>query len=181
MKVALPYSGGFAEFRDRPKQADISAARRAMKFITAPDGSRIIDGTFIEVVASAIIRQMLVQWDIGLPTPAQIHTAELWDQVWGGLDADDSAALQKAVGPWVERVMEVAGFRGPAFIHKATGVRVEVAEKDIPALAASGDFTRDEGSDPKNASRAIGISSSESPAPDGQTTETTDSTPPSSS
>ena len=70
MRVALPHAGGFAEFRDRMLRGDIVAARRAMVFVTGPDGTRRLEGDFIDKVTSAVIRQMLVKWDTGLPVPA---------------------------------------------------------------------------------------------------------------
>lgn len=153
-----------------------------MVFITSPDGSRRVEGDFTDKITAAVIRQMLVSWDTGLPTPSQIHTPELWDQVLDKLDEDDIAALESAVGPWVERVMQLNRGAGPGWVHKVTGVRVEVADKDVPALQASGEFTREEGSDPKNGSTPTGTSSSENLALTGPPEQTTpDSTPPTSS
>jgi hypothetical protein len=180
MRVALPHSGGFAEFRDRMMRGDIVAARKAMVFITGPDGSRRLEGDFIDKVTAAVIRQMLVSWDLGLPTPAQVHTAELWDGILNQVDEDDTDALDAAVGPWVERVMRTARGSGPVFTHKASGVKVTVAEQDIPALTASPDFTREEADgDPKTGSARTAITSPASPEPDGQ--EAATSTTPTSS
>lgn len=173
MRVALPHAGGFAEFRDRMNRGDIVAARKAMVFLTGPDGTRRLEGDFIDKVTAAVIRQMLVSWDTGLPVPAQIQTAGLWDGVLNQLDEDDADALEQAVGPWVERVMRTARGSGPVFTHKASGVKVTVAEQDIPALTASSDFTRDEGEpDPKSGSAPTAITSAASPDVNGPETTT---------
>ena len=160
MRVALPHAGGFAEFKDRMSRGDMVAARRAMVFVTGPDGSRSLAGDFLDKVTAAVIRQMLVSWDTGLPTPRQVQTADLWDGILNELDEDDSDALDSAVGPWVERVMRTARSQGTVFVHKGTGVKVQVADGDVPALAASAEFTREEAeADPKNGSTPTAITS----------------------
>ena len=162
--MLFPWPAVTAEFRDRMSRGDIVAARKAMVFVTGPDGTRRLEGDFIDRVTAAVIKQMLVAWDsTGLPTPAQIHTAELWEGVLNKLDGDDADALDKAVGPWVERVMRTARSTAPGFVHNATGIRVEVAEQDAAALVASGEFTREQVDDPKNGSPGTGTSSSASP------------------
>jgi len=174
MHVPLP-SGKSATFRDTLLRGDIRGARKGMVFLINADGSRRSDGSFLDIVTGNIIRAMLVAWDYGeLPRNAQ--SDELAQQMLDQLPEDDYAALERAVGPWVERVMRM-NRQDNTFIHTATGVRVTpVTEEDGARLAASGEFTA-EGAGPKPAPISSGTTSSPAisgaaPSGPGETTST---------
>ena len=171
MQVDLP-SGGSAEFRDVLLRGDIRTARKGMQFLIRADGSRLSDGSFLDIVTGNIIRSMLLTWPHG-QVPRDCQSDELAQQMLDRLPEDDYAALEKAVGPWVERVMRM-NRQEAVWVHTATGVRVEVVNPDDGArLAESGEFTQEQGPDPKHGSAPTGTSSSASPALTGPTTEAT--------
>lgn len=176
--VHLP-SGNTADFRDTLMRADIVEARRGMKFVTAPDGSRVTDGAFLDDLNGRVIRMMLVGWSFGGPLPRDGSSEEHRQRILNNaLDEADAAAMDDAVAPWVQRIMRISA-PGTAFIHTASGVRVSVADEDDAAkLAATGEFTQVEG--PKAGASGTGMSSSESPALPGPTTTEPGQTPPSS-
>lgn len=168
MEVKLP-SGNTAQFRDVLMRGDIREARRGMKFVTGPDGSRVMDGAFIHDLTDRVITIMLVDWSFGPPRPRDCQSQDLAQQLLDRtLDDDDSLAMDLAVAPWVDRIV-TAGSARELFTHNATGVRVRPADPaDAARLAASPDFTAAEAPGPKN--RAItGTSSSENPGPAGPT------------
>ena len=179
MQVALP-SGHTATFRDTLLRGDVREARRGMTFVIGPDGTRTSDGSFLDGVTGRIITRMLTGWDNGMTLPSQCSTDELSQQVLDGLDDEDYAALEKAVGPWVERVLSRG--KTETWRHVATGIRFElVNQADAAKLAGNPEFAReaDEGADPKTSSAPTAISSSASPAANGLTETST--TPPTSS
>ena len=148
MRVTLP-SGTTAEFRDTFLRGDARNARKGMQFIINADGSRHTDGSFMDDITGRVISTMLIGWDNGQPLPSGAVTDELKQKILDGLDDDDYAALEKAVGPWVERVMRRE--TGPVFTHTATGIKVQpVNAADAEKLALVPEFTRDdEGEGPK--------------------------------
>ena len=150
-------------------RGDIREARRGMKFVTGPDGSRVMDGAFIDDLTGRIIRIMFVNWSWGPPTLKDATTEDLAQRMLDQkLTDDDARALEMAVGPWVERVLSTTR-PTTTFVHVATGGKFDVSDPDEAAkLAASADFTVLESADPKNGRKAIGTSSSESPEPNGQ-------------
>lgn len=157
MEVTLP-SGGKATFRDVLLRGDIRTARKGMVFLINADGSRRSDGSFLDTVTGNMIRSMLVEWTLG-PKPGDAQSEELAQQILDQLPEDDYAALEKAVGPWVERVMRM-GQQDSVLVHSATGVRVTpVSADDAARLLESGDFAREAGADPKPASEPSAISS----------------------
>lgn len=177
MQVALP-SGHSATFRDTFLRGDVREARRGMVFVIGPDGSRTSDGSFLDGITGRMIGRMLVEWDLGT-RPGDCATEELAQQVLDALPEDDYAALEAAVGPWVEKVLSRG--KTDTYVHVATGLRFELAAgQDAAKAQACPDFRLEsaEGPDPKTSSRAIGTSSSASPAPDGRTETST--TPPTS-
>lgn len=172
MEVALP-SGGVAVFRDSMLRGDRRTARKAMVFVISPDGSRRSDGSLIDNVTDAVIRRMLVSWPFG-PVPGDAQSDDLALQMLDRLDDDDYEVLEKAVGPWVERVMRTG--RNAAFTHVPTGVLVEpVNPAEAARLAAHADFLKvDDGSDPKQGgSGSTATSSSDVPALTGPTQNST--------
>ena len=179
MEVTLP-SGNTAQFRDVLLRGDIRAARKGMVFLINADGSRRSDGSLLDTVTGHMIRSMMISWSFsGQPLPSQASTDELAQQILDQLPEDDYAALEKAVGPWVERVMRMSRQEN-VLVHTATGVRVEpVSPDDAARLLESGEFTREAGADdPKPGSAGSGTSSSASPALPGPATA---GTPPTSS
>ena len=163
MKVTLP-SGGEAEFRDTLLRGDARAARSKMVVVISPDGSRRMEGTVTDDVTGELIRQMLIAWPRGA-LPREAATDDLAQRMLDGLDDEDYGVLEKAVGPWVERILR-RGSATSVFTHKATGIRVEPANPDDAAkLDLSSEFEReaaDEGAGPK--SKGSAITSSGSPA-----------------
>jgi len=180
MKVPLP-SGHTAEFRDTLMRGDIREAKRGVKVVISPDGSRTIEGSLVEDMTGRIVTRMLTGWDFGQPLPREAQTEGLQQRILDEvLDSEDWQAVKAAAGPWVEACLDTE--KPDVFTH-VSGVRVQAATAaDAEALDASPDFTREGGGpDSKNASRAIGTSSSASPGPDGQPATTPDSTPRTSS
>ncbi len=159
MKVTLPKSGQVAEFRDVFTRGDRMEALRGLKIIIQPDGTRLMDGTMTSDIAGRLIRSMLVSLS-GSP-PFSEMSEDLANRAMDALDDEDAETLEKAVGPWVARVMRRDQ---PSWKHVASGAMVQPqTAADEAKLAASGDFAReDEG--PKPASAPTGISSSASPA-----------------
>jgi hypothetical protein len=166
MEVPLP-SGNKVVFRDVLLRGDIREARRGMVFVTAPDGSRRTDGAFLDDLTGRVIARMFVSWDY----PADLRNAQgdhLQQQILDQLDSDDYAALEQAVGPWVQRIIRI-GQQAWQFTHAATGVTVDVTDEDkAQALAVSPDFTQVEGAGPKLTGRSLtAISGPGSPAQSG--------------
>lgn len=174
MQVPLP-SGHTAEFRDVFMRGDRREAEKGIVIVISPDGSRLVEGSMAGMVSARIVRRMLVGWsfDAGTyPLPSQCSTDDLAEAVLDKLEDDDWDALQKAVGPWVEKVMNVD--RGRVFTHVPTGIRVLAASPaDSGRLAALPDFAAEEGPDPKTGSAPTGSSSSASPALSGPPTTDT--------
>lgn len=177
MRVALS-NERWAEFRDHLMRGDVRGVRKGMIFITGPDGTRRADAGMLDELTGNLITAMLIDWhpDLG-PKPREAQSQELAQQILDRLDEDDYAVLEKAVGPWVEKVLR----RGmtPQFTHLPTGVVVEPADEgDAARLDASADFSRitapGDAGGPKSALTAI--SSSASPDQPGQE-GTTDPTP----
>ncbi len=165
MKVALP-SGGTAEFRDTLLRGDVRDARKGIVVVIGPDGSQRSDGSITDEITGRMIRKMLISWDVGQPLPRDAQTDDLAQAILDKLPDEDYEALEKAVGPWVEKVMRRRA--GVTFVHGATGARVEAASpKDEALLAGSPEFSREGDTDPKSASPRSVTSSSASQEPDG--------------
>jgi hypothetical protein len=179
VKVSLP-SGHTAELRDTLLRGDMRDARKGIVVVIAPDGSRTSDGSFLDSITGRLITRMLVAWDLDpgvFPLPSSCQSEHLAQAVLDKLPDDDYAALEQAVGPWVERLLSRQ--QKAVFTH-VTGVKVEPAtDADAARLAEMDDWTREDGPDPKSGSAPTGISSSESPALTGQ--PMTDGTQPISS
>ena len=166
MKVSLP-SGGEAEFRDTLLRGDARAARGKMVVVISPDGSRRMEGNVTDDVTGELIRHMLIAWPRGA-LPRDAHTADLAAQMLDQVPDEDYAVLEKAVGPWVERILR-RNSTSAVFTHVATGVKVEPANPDDAAkLAASADFTRETPDEPGPKSLPTGTASSENPDASGQ-------------
>lgn len=171
MQITLP-SGNTAEFRDQFLRGDARNARKGMVFVISADGSRRTDGSFMDEITGRVISSMLVAWSFG-PKPSEAATDDLRQRILDQLDEDDYAALEKAVGPWVERVMRRDNTQ--VFTHTASGIKVTpVIQADGDRLAALPDFTvEDDGAGPKAGSTPAlpptGTSSSANPEPGGQT------------
>jgi len=165
--VTLP-SGNSVTFRDKMMRNDIIEVRRAMKFVTGPDGSRTSDGAFIDSIRSAIFRCMIVSWTFGPQTPGHAATRDLADRMLGQyLDEDDSMAMDMAVQPWVEKITSDPAAGRNGVVHVASGLRLRAATPaDAAALAETGEVTLDEGSGPK---RPTPTAISSSAAEGGQT------------
>lgn len=178
MHVDLP-SGRKAEFRDQLLRGDVRDARKGIVVVIAPDGSRTSDGSFMDTITGRLITRMLVAWDYDagqFPLPSSCSSDDLAQRVLDQLPDDDYAALEAAVGPWVERLLSRQSAR-PAFTH-VSGARAEAAtQADADRLAALDGWTREDGPDPKSGSAPTAISSSGSP---GLTGPTSGSTPPTS-
>ena len=177
MKVDLP-SGGTAEFRDTLLRGDVRDARKGIVVVIGPDGSQRSDGSLTDEITGRIIRRMLVAWDVpGLPLPRNAQTEDHSQGILDKLDDDDYEALERAVGPWVEKVMRRR--QNQVFAHGPTGARVEaVSPRDAALLAASEEFTAEGGEDPKSGSEPSGTSSSddrELPGPQKGSTRSTSS------
>lgn len=169
MKVPLP-SGEWIEFRDVMMRGDLREARRGMKFVTGPDGSRVTDGAFLDDLAGRLAKIMFVDWSFGHPTLREATTEDLAQRMLDQklTDADWKAVLV-ALGPWIEDLIS-AGRQATTLRHTATGAQFDVIDPAQAALlAASPDFTVVAGPDPKSQSTTV-TSSSESPALPGPTT-----------
>jgi hypothetical protein len=153
MEVKLP-SGNTVTFRDRMMRDDIVQVRKAMKFVTAPDGSRTTDGDFIDTIRSAIFRRMIVSWSFGPAVPGTGSTPELADRILGQyLDEDDSLAMDIAVQPWVDKIMSDPATSRNSVVHAGTGIKVRASsQEDAEALVATGEFEHDGDSGPKRQS-----------------------------
>ena len=161
MKVSLP-SGGEAEFRDTLLRGDARAARGKMVVVIAPDGSRRMEGTVTDDVTGELIRHMLIAWPRGA-LPRDTQSDDLAQRMLDQVPDEDYAVLEKAVGPWVERILR-RGSSNAVFTHVATGVKVEPSNPDDAAkLAASADFTRETPDEPGPKSLPTGTTSSENP------------------
>lgn len=176
MKVDLP-SGHTAEFRDVMMRGDIRACKRGIVLVTSPDGSRSIEGSFLDDLTGRVVACMMTAWDFGQPLPREGATEErrqaILDTV---LDSKDWKAISAAVGPWVENC---SGVEKPDMFTHVSGVKVQAASaKDAEAMDASPDFGREGGPDPKTGSAPSAITSSGSPALNGLTEP--GSTPPTS-
>ncbi len=159
MEVTL--SGGrTAVFRDQFLGGDRREAKRGLKVVISPDGSRMVEGTIADDVSARLIRRMLVSWDIpGTPVPGDASSEFLAQQILDGLDEADLAVLEKAVAPWAARVMRQEG--QVVFTHVASGAQVTgVNPGDAEKLAGSGEFTREGDADPNPGSTPSAISSS---------------------
>lgn len=176
MRVELP-SGNTVDFRDKMMRGDVVDARRGMKFVTAPDGSRVMDGAFLDGIRARIITVMMYDWSFERPLPrdcgSEPQAATRLDQM---LDADDAMALDMAVQPWVDRIVRDAAANRHTVTHTQTGIVLRVADEDeAQRLVAAGGFTV-----PETAPKAVQSSSvtalPASPAPNGQEA-TTDQTP----
>jgi hypothetical protein len=162
LEVTLP-SGTTVQFRDVMLRGDIREARRGMVFVTSPDGSRRTDGAFLDDLKGRIIGRMFVAWS--LPDDLRNAQEHLQQQMLDRLPADDYAALEDAVEPWVQRVLRFSR-TGYLFTHQASGVRFEVADAEAAQkLMADPGLMLTDSPDPKPAApRRTGISSPESPA-----------------
>lgn len=157
MRVALP-SGATAEFRDTLMRGDVRDARKAIKVVISPDGTRTSDGSFIDDITGRLITRMLVAWDNGQPLPSSCQTDDLAQAILDGLDEADYEVLEKAAGPWVERILRQSN--AEVYKHNVTGVQVTpVTASDGEKLAADPDWTREGEADPKPALTATGTSS----------------------
>lgn len=166
MHVDLP-SGHYAEFRDTMLRGDMRRARQGIQFVINADGSRVMGGSFLDEVTGRLITQMLTGWNLDLPLPRTAATDDLQQGILDGIEEADYGALEKAVGPWVEKLLNRE--RPPQFKHKPTGILVEpVNAGDGAKLAQLGDFeaVADETA-PKPASPPTAITSSASPAASG--------------
>lgn len=159
MQVSLP-SGNTAEFRDTLLRGDMRDARKGIVVVIGPDGTRTSDGSFLDEITGRLITRMLVGWslDAGVfPLPSSCQSEHLAQQVLDKLPDDDYAALEAAVGPWVERLLNRQ--QRTAFTH-VSGVKVEPATPaDAEKLAAIDGWARDEGPDPKPGSGSTAITS----------------------
>ena len=175
MQVTLP-SGNTAEFRDTLLRGDMRDARKGIVVVIGPDGTRTSDGSFLDEITGRLITRMMVAWSLDsgqFPLPSSCQSEHLAQQVLDKLPDDDYAALEAAVGPWVERLLNRQQ-KTTAFTH-VTGVRVEPATPaDAEKLAAMDDWTREDGPDPKTGSSPTGITSSAGPALNGPSTTDTD-------
>lgn len=170
MEVTLP-SGHTAVFRDQFLRGDRREAQRGIVVVISADGSRRLEGSIGSEIASRVIRRMLVSWSFeNVPVPGQAQSEFLAEQILDGLDEADAAALEKAVQPWVARVLRVDA--AEPFTHVATGVQVmPVNQADAEKLAGHPDFTREGEADPKPGSGSTAISSPASLASPGQQKE----------
>lgn len=152
MKVTLP-SGHTAVFRDQLMRGDVRDARKGMVFVISADGSRRTDGSFMDNITGRIITKMLVEWEPNdRPLPSSATTDELSQRILDELPDDDYSVMEKAVGPWVERLIQRE--KPVTFIHPETGIRVEPSTPaDVEKLASLPGWEREEdASDPKTAS-----------------------------
>lgn len=158
MDVALP-DGQSATFRDVLMRGDIREARRGMVFITAPDGSRRTDGALLDDLTGRVITRMLVSWTLPLPRPGEAQGEHNAQRILDQLDEHQSAALEAAVQPWVNRILSMSKV-SYSFTHDATGETIEVTEQEqAQRLAASGHFTALEAPGPKSGQKSIGTTS----------------------
>ncbi len=160
MEVVLP-SGRTAVFRDAFLGGDRREAKRGLKVVISPDGSRMVEGTIADDVSARLIRRMLVSWDVpGTPVPGEAQSEFLAQQILDSLDEEDLAALEAAVQPWARRVLRPDG--QVVLTHVASGVQVTLVNPaDLEKLAGSGEFTREGGdADPNPQLTPTGISSS---------------------
>lgn len=176
MRVELP-SGGWVDLREKMMRADIVQARRGMKFVTAPDGSRMADGAFLDGIRGRLATVMMYDWSFGRPLPrdcgSEPQSESRLDAV---LDDEDSLALDLALQPWVDRVTRDPATARHTVTHTATGIVLRVADDDeVRRLVESGGFTVPE-SGPKAVQSSSVTALPASPAPSGQE-PTTDPTP----
>lgn len=162
MDVALP-NGQSAQFRDTLLRGDIREVRRGMVFVTNADGSRRTDGALLDDLTGRLIARMLVSWSLDKTTPGNAQGEHLQQQILDGLDSDTYTALETAVAPWVQRILQM-NRTTYSFVHTASGEMFDVTDpQQAQRLAASPDFTAIESPDPKNGQqRAIGTTSSDS-------------------
>ena len=109
--MIVPLSGAHeCELRERLQGGDIRVGREAIKFNFKDDGSRELDGAMELRVKTALLRRLIVRWDIpGLPP--RLDDAVDPVQVLDMLDEEDYQALMEAVQPAYDKVME--SNRGP--------------------------------------------------------------------
>lgn len=150
MRVALP-SGHYAEFRDVLMRGDVRDARKGIVVVVSPDGTRTSDGSFLDSITGRLITRTMVAWDVGDGTlPSSCQTGDLAQAMLDGLDEADYEALEKAVGPWVERILRQG--RADVFTHAVTGVKVTpLSAADGEKLAADPAWAREGEADPKPA------------------------------
>lgn len=113
MKVEL--SGGFeAEIRENLTGGDRRAVNKAIVITVAEDGSRLVCADMQDSVKTALLRRLITSWTIpNLPIPAEATDEDGGpDGVLDGLPLEDLEALDKAVQPAYDRIMETG--RAPA-------------------------------------------------------------------
>lgn len=161
MEVTLP-SGYTATLRDAFLRGDRRDAQRALKVVISADGSRMIEGSIKTEIAGRILRRMLVSWTVPQPLPSQAAAEHLAENILDMLSDEDAEALERAVDPWIERVLRADSAQ--VLTHSATGIRVTVVRpEDAAKLAELDGWSREAGeADPKPASLPTGTSSSES-------------------
>jgi len=167
MKVALP-SGHTAEFRDVMMRGDIRACKRGITIVTSPDGSRSIEGSFLDDLTGRVVTRMMTAWDFGDPLPSAGATEDRQQAILDAVLSDkDWKAISAAVGPWVE---ECAGIEKPDVFTHVSGVKVQAASAaDAALMDESPDFEREGDADPKTGSAPSAITSSASAALNGPT------------
>jgi hypothetical protein len=142
LDVTLP-SGNTISFRDEMWRADIRRIRRGTKFVTAADGSRVMDAAFVDDLAGRIVTEMMVTWSWGPPTPKDAQSEDLAQRMLDErLNGADWRMLLLAIRPWIDEILTTLSDAGRTFTHNGTGIKVTVAsDEDAAKLAVSGDFT----------------------------------------
>ena len=104
--MIVSLTGGHeAELRERLQGGDVRLGREAIKFHFKEDGSRELDGALELRVKTALLRRLIVRWDIpGLPP--RLDDAVDPVSVLDSLDEEDYTALMEAIQPAYDKVME---------------------------------------------------------------------------
>lgn len=133
-------------------RADIIEIQRGTKFVRAPDGSSVTDAAFIGEVAGRIVCRMTLSWSWGPPVPADCHSAALAEKRLNEVLADDDGAdwmaLQQAVMPWVDRILNIP-VSATTVVFAGKTLRA-ASEEDAADLVANHGFTLAAGAGPKS-------------------------------
>jgi hypothetical protein len=161
VEVSLP-SGHTATLRDQFMRGDRRDAEHGIVIVVNADGSRRIEGGLASSVTGRILRRMIVAWSYpDRPVPSAAGTDELGQRILDGLPDDDAEALERAIDPWVQRV--IAPNRGPEITHIPTGVKLRLVNPEDAAKldGYEEEFTVTGADGPK--STPTGITSAQSP------------------
>ena len=169
MELTLP-SGHKVQIRDQFTRGDRREAQRGLVVVRQPDGTSRMEGSPFTDIAGRILRRMIVSWDFpGIPVPSQAAGDHLQENLLDNLDDDDWETLERAVAPWVNRIIRTQD--GGLLTHVPTGIKVQVSSPaDAVKLAALDEFEAEDAGPKTTGSQLTATSSPASPALPGPTT-----------